>query len=102
MRDSLAGAAIALRAILLAVCREARGPFAQGGWHAKRHSRGGYYRLLAQYAQVCVRMLCRTGANSWRGRSAQTVMGFLQVGQDPPEQPAQCAREPSIGPRRVP
>src|SRR5262245_39823225 len=90
MRDSLADEAIAPRAILLVVYREARGPFAQAGSHAKRHPRGDYHRLLPQYAQVCVRILCKTGASSWREHSAQTVMGFPQVGQDQPAQPAQC------------
>src|SRR5262245_40626670 len=99
MRDSLAGAAIASRAILLVVYREARGPFVLGGWHAEKPPRGGYHPLLRQYAQVCVRILCKTGANSWREHSAQTVMGSPQEDQDPPGQPAQGVREPLIHPQ---
>src|SRR5437899_1158360 len=95
-RDSLADEAIAPRAILLVGYREARGPFVRGGWHAKRYPRGDHHRLLQRYAQACVHILCKTGANSWREHSAQTVMGSPQVGQDPPGQPAQCVREPPI------
>src|SRR5262245_12743130 len=63
MRDSLAGVATASRAILLVVCREARGPFVPGGRHAKRYLQGDHHLLLQQYAPVCIRILCKTVAN---------------------------------------
>ena len=102
MRDSLADAAIAPRAILLVVYREARGPSAQGGWHAKRRLQGDHHRLLQQRAQVYVHILYKIGANSWREHSAQTVMGSPQEDQASPGQPARYVQELLIRLRRVP
>src|SRR5437764_1235309 len=102
MPDSLAGEARALRAILLAVCRAALGPFARADSHANLLPRGDHHPRPQRYAPVCAHIPCKTGASSSQEPAWQTVMVPPLEDQGPPAQPAQCVQGPPIRPRRYP